>query len=102
MRTPFPTSCPNCNGTDIEGVADPVFGCVTCGCRWDEKARKAAPRPTKAFYNRDVYCLYLATTWKGPDGCERTMSVDGLPNEDVAREFLKYMGWSDIPFRVTP
>ncbi len=67
---------------------------------YQERVRNRPPRPTSAYYNGDVYALYLNTPWKGPDGCDRSMSVSGLPTSDDARAFLKFMGWDDIPLTV--
>jgi hypothetical protein len=58
-------------------------------------------KPTKACFVEDCYTLVITTGFVGPDGMACSMSVTGISSEQVARDFLRFMGWEDVPFRVS-
>lgn len=57
-------------------------------------------KPKNAIYLPKHFILVVTTTFVGPDGFNRSFSVTGIPDEKTAHDFLKYMGWEDIPFKV--
>jgi hypothetical protein len=58
-------------------------------------------KPTHATYVVECYTLVIGTGFVGPDGYARSFNVTGIPNEQVAKDFMKFMGWEDVPFRVS-